>query len=157
MDADPHSIERPRKIVVRPEDGMMWVAVGPDGSVMPIPQQSTGLPDDPMAGITRAVHESYSPDWRVETAPLQQVEGLPPGKIPKWRAGLVIDNDVAALAEYRATLARERLDETDFVVTKAVEDGRSLSADWRAWRTMLRGIANGSGAELPSEPVRYTP
>lgn len=151
----PHSIERPRKITVRPEDGVMWVAVGPDGSVMPIPQQSTGFPDDPMAGITRAVHTSYSPEWRVETAPLQRVEGLPPGKRVMWRDGLVVEDDLAELARHRARIARSELERTDYIITKSVEESRAVSAAWKTWRSILRDIVNGSGEPVPDMPAPW--
>ncbi len=153
--APPNGIERVRKIVVRPEDGMMWVAVGPGGSVKPIPQQSSGAPDDPMTGLRRAVHESYSPEWRVETVAEQKIEGLPPGRCAVWRDGLVIEDDFAALAAHRSMLAREELKRTDYLTTKSIEEGRSISDAWKAWRSALRAIVNGSGADIPEMPAPW--
>lgn len=54
-----------------PPDGMMVVAVLPDGLVKPIPQKWTAPPIAPMAGIEAAVADSYGPDARVVTVPRQ--------------------------------------------------------------------------------------
>lgn len=57
--------------VQTPPDGMMVIAVLPDGLVKPIPQKWTAPPVAPMAGIEAAVADSYGPDARVVTVPQQ--------------------------------------------------------------------------------------
>jgi len=57
--------------VQTPPDGMMVIAVLPDGLVKPIPQKWTAPPVAPMSGIEEAVIASFGADARVVTVPQQ--------------------------------------------------------------------------------------
>lgn len=49
------------------------------------------------------------------------------------------------------------LGQTDFVVIKATEKGRTLSQDWLAWRDELRAIVSTRAGVIRAEPERYGP
>jgi hypothetical protein len=52
--------------------------------------------------------------------------------------------------------AAMRLQATDYVVISSLERQKTLSADWLAWREILREAARGKDIEIPAEPERYS-
>ena len=80
------------------------------------------------------------PVFRPKPVPVPEPDGFTPEQLA---------------AQLKAEAIR-KLGDTDYVVTKAVEQARTLSQGWLAWRDTLRAIANGSGESIPQEPDRWS-
>lgn len=52
-------------------------------------------------------------------------------------------------------LAWRTLKAVDHIDAKAEDEGKTISPDWRAWRTQVRAVIRGDLMEIPEEPPRY--
>jgi hypothetical protein len=111
-----------------------------------VPRPKARLPDGGRMGATK--------DTSAKITPLKERPEIPfrpkPEPVPE-PDGFTAEQLAAQL---RAEAIR-KLGDTDYVVTKAVEQARTLSQEWLDWRDFLRAIANGWGVSIPPEPARW--
>jgi hypothetical protein len=43
----------------------------------------------------------------------------------------------------------------DHVDAKAMDEGLTISPDWRVWRSQVRAVIRGERMDIPAEPLRY--
>ena len=112
-----------------------------------VPRPKARLPDGGRMSGTKDFSPKITPlkerpeiPFRPKPEPVPEPDGFTPEQLA---------------AQLKAEAIR-KLGDTDYVVTKAVEQARTLSQGWLAWRDTLRAIANGSGEPIPQEPDRWS-
>ncbi len=62
--------------------------------------------------------------------------------------------DLEAIGQLKADAWRT-LVAVDHVDAKALDEGLTISQEWRRWRTEVRKVIRGERADIPEEPKRY--
>jgi hypothetical protein len=133
-----------------PPPGKMIILVLESGEVRPLNQQWLGDPADPLAALAGA---AASQNATLHFVDIQPIEGVPVHLLPRFKDGELVPHvDIEAQTAARVEQAKAALAKRNHVLVNALADSRALPKAWLDWHATLRGIANGSGQELPPEP-----
>lgn len=143
-------IGAPIRTPCSPPPGQMLILVLESGEVRPMLQEWLGDPADPLEALAYVARAENATLHFVRTQP---IEGVPVHLLPRFKDGELVPHiDIEAQTAARAEEAKAALAKRSHVMVNALADSRALPQAWLDWRETMRGIANGSGQELPPEP-----
>jgi hypothetical protein len=131
--------------------GKTLILVHPDGRISPVPAIWMATEEDEFQGLRAAETETGG---TLVYVPEMKVEGVPHHELPRYDigSGTFLPPDPATVRAEWVRQARAALDSSDWVRSKAADEGVEISQIWLDWRKQLRAIVNGADGPVTDEP-----